>query len=770
MVISKTAISHNHDVEQRCRRIEGANPPVRPPLALGIAASLHDVDPLERRPSQYLEEMRFALEELLESVDEAQGSHAAFMTGSNVSKAPVDWIAVAEGIASPKAIVNSQGARERISFERTQVCRTTKRTLTKAQRRAISQFDDIDAGEASVTSVLEQIPDNNLRIMARIEFYRDRSDLVLPPIEENFLNIDKATGSQVVDVARLRSLPSCNKSGNGGRPRALPSGNKSARQVFPRELVVCPQVPCTAREMYQEEVQTSQPQSDYFSTTFPALSHVSSTHTLSPSSSMESLHQRAARLYAQGQIRDRRIQIARDTAREQSTASRHELFDRLQQKSLRKTIAGRDKTLMTWMVLAMATDTMARVWKSFVTLNAAVKETARIEEDALVRRGIQDISDMRLSQGRLGSLTEECTRKLVPNSRRTLHRAISRRWHEDVEIRCRNHAYHHWCYALRVCRFIAILHRKIRLNNYAEIIKDLINSSWRGYRIRASMKCFMLKVRHLQIGMRSCVQLRSHIRNFVMLPMLWQIETTILGKLIGMPQSVLEQELEAHRMFWDLKQRIAEARTISESRNLWRSQSFERHLNANTTAQQESTSMPTPQPSLRKKMAAKKKMTYATEALQGVDNGSSKSQSRSSLSVSEGSGAALRRRKKSIFSTTSLGLSGASGKISHPMMEIIDKHRLSQEVRENLVRHILKENTDRWLIKFREYQEQCKVFVKVWQKWRLAIMALGATNREMWPPPPAIPMYPHELTKVDTKALRSKILIELKMTKAGQLL
>lgn len=263
------------------------------------------------------------------------------------------------------------------------------------------------------------------------------------------------------------------------------------------------------------------------------------------------------------------------------------------------------------------------------------------------------------------------------------------------------------------------------MNTCAEMIKDSVHTGWRGYRIRASMKDYLQKMKKLQSGMRNCIALRKHIREHILLPMVWEAETIILGEVVGMPHSVMEHELDVHRRAWDPKLRFIEARQMSHARYNW----------ANKTGN-----------TGRRKSDASD-MPSAATAFPGA---------------------------KKLCSRTSRGrnssLEKGPNRIAHPMMGLINQYRLSKDLRREVVEATLRENLDRWFLKYREYKEEGIRFQKNWANWRLEVQALGLANRSMWPPCPIFPIFPYELVKVDPKVLQARVKAALKRTAAGQLL
>merc|ERR1712203_251111 len=103
-------------------------------------------------------------------------------------------------------------------------------------------------------------------------------------------------------------------------------------------------------------------------------------------------------------------------------------------------------------------------------------------------------------------------------------------------------------------------------NALAEVIKNFIDATWRGYQVRASMKAFLHQVKVVQKAFRTSFKLRRFIRTYIYLPAVWEAETAILGGVVGIPKQALRLELEHHRTCWDLKARCREAQKMSDKR------------------------------------------------------------------------------------------------------------------------------------------------------------------------------------------------------------
>lgn len=641
--------------------------------------------------------------------------------------------------------------------------------LSKAQQTAMKRFIDIDEGRADRNSVFRQIPNNSHRVMAKVEFYRERSDLVLPRIEDQFMKEDVQSGSPIVDICRLNMLESDRNSSKGSviasarGPRKRPMtqnwqrGCQTARAFYPSSsssshlpvaeygkssaLVECGLAPISERRHYLLTADLGKGEANSMMGA-STLSHVSSKLTLSPSASLESLQRRAEYFAELGQIRDLHIEHVRDTAREQAKTWRHTVLDEIEKKASRKDVANRHRTLFTWVMLAMGTRAMVRNWQSFLTVYRQMKEAAEKEETSLVREGSRRIrffdEDAHLA-GIVDHLPIHCRKVVV--------RAVTKSWSREVSRKCSQHAFRNWCHVLRLVRFCVILLRRVRLNHYAEMIKHCIEACWRGYRIRASMKIYLQQVKLLQNGMRACVKLRRHIRTFIFLPMVWEAETYILGEIIGMPQLALEREIDVHRAIWDPRARMLEAQSLSNRRFNWTSKEFvpgrrtkeriELRKFDIVGGRRKSVKLAKPTPNLPPK---------GNESLQS------------------------NRRRVALQDIQKAGLSAMQNRTPHPMMKLIDKYRLPHDLRESVGKALLRESTERWYIKYQDYGHDLIAFRKTWHRWRLDVAALGPSNRHLWPPVPLFPAYPCELMKVDQQTLRAKVTLYLKQTQAGQLL
>lgn len=289
------------------------------------------------------------------------------------------------------------------------------------------------------------------------------------------------------------------------------------------------------------------------------------------------------------------------------------------------------------------------------------------------------------------------------------------------------------------------------MNAHVELVKDAINTHWRGYKIRSALKGFIEKMKTLQKSMRFCVRLRRYIRDQIAMPMLWEIETEILGPVVGVPQQALEYELERHRFRWDPKQKFIEARRMTDLGHRWHALPFKADVPRHAGKVRMSTVSPAFDHGTLK-------ATVVPSGVAGRRPGglrTGKATARQSVQPAEKALDHARMKDKH------------DKHVSHPAMGLIEKYRLGKERKENLMTYALRENSDRFYHKYLEYKDQCKAIGRVWHMWVKDCRRIGPESRECWPPPPNIPLYPYELLKFDMKELRLQVLRELKKTAAG---
>eukprot|EP00913_Durusdinium_trenchii_P017820 g16745.t1 len=75
----------------------------------------------------------------------------------------------------------------------------------RTQRLALRQFEEIDAGRLDPQSVFSRISGADKRVKVKLHYFRDRSDLVLPVIEDRYIMHDPKRDCFLVDLSLLQS-------------------------------------------------------------------------------------------------------------------------------------------------------------------------------------------------------------------------------------------------------------------------------------------------------------------------------------------------------------------------------------------------------------------------------------------------------------------------------------------------------------------------------------------------------------------------------------
>lgn len=303
------------------------------------------------------------------------------------------------------------------------------------------------------------------------------------------------------------------------------------------------------------------------------------------------------------------------------------------------------------------------------------------------------------------------------------------------------------------------------MRNLADFIKSFMLVSWRSSRRRSSETIetsFMRRMHFLQCHIRLCTQRRRHIRDYVLMPYLWEVETTILGAGIGMQADEINAEVEHHRNIWDLKQRLREARQLSEL-----DPTLDSFLQQVLQPSSTSNNNKCIRPSGRNSICTLDSLddTRDPNKSQGVDA------ELPILASKQNDGCTSIPKLSARPDIGPFGnmLSKAGRiRVSDTNMEVIDSYRLDLEARQDFVRSMLRRKVECWWRQYKEYQEACEKFKERIQIHRFQTGARCAISAEMQSLIPRLP--PNELTKVDVKVLTGEVAAKLKATPAGRLL
>ncbi|CAE7878819.1 ANKRD50 [Symbiodinium sp. KB8] len=595
---------------------------------------------------------------------------------------------------------------------------------SRSQRMAQKRFYDIDVGKLDAQSVFERVAGAPDRVNTKLCFFRDRPDLVLPIIEEEFIVRDEKRDCEVLDLPRLRGAQSARTPRK--KVQAVPS-SASLKTVLSEDDAVYD----SAEEKCWQDSSQGQ---GYLPVAEPrTLQHVVSMASVntrpSEHSSLETGEQRSLRIVRAARIRDERIQIAQKAVRSNELQWRlHHLKcfrDKEQRKEL-QLLASRQQTLLECMAVAIAAQRLLkamqlardrRLWYRQSESKAPLATTTKSKAHWLRAKKI--VSSSLTEKDGQGDLQE------IFNSRAKRSKA----------------AWERWDHLLRIMKFLAKLKYRSNLTRSACAIKQFIEGAWRGMRFRARVGAYLYNVRALQRAMRAAIKFRVQVRSFIYLPTLWEVETQLLGEklMAHLPKGYTKQRIQTHRQTWDLEGRIRLLQEAAKERRI---------------------------PGLGRKgyMVEKRKTTNKTATPRATRLGRRRN---AQLRPSE------RPERMVVFSELgeAIPTTSAERKQQQALMianNVLDHYRLDIETRNDIVKTLFIQSLHRWKENYRAYLVECKRLNKVWQQWRLEVQALGPQRKEHWPKPPPSSQPPSEMYNVDTRKLRGMIIAALAQSQLGR--
>lgn len=678
-----------------------------------------------------------------------------------------------------------------------------------AQQHAENKFQDIDQGLANREDVFMAIPSAARRIRSRADYFRTRENLILPPIEESFMM--QENGATIVNIAKLRSCARHHlvvENAPSLPDEPSPLGEQSPRT--PRQAGAEPKAEGGVGEQAAAAAVVASTELAVVPQLFSAQPSI---RTLSPSASMESLTQRLERLAFRAQVRDQRIQHVRDAGRQQTLNQRLVFLDHLESKQARREVNDRLRVILPWMVLATVMEWSSRVVSSFAATYSAARGDERfalvVHPLAHWRTSLREYSGGDSVAGLRHGLAA-----LPTKTWQLLAEALRRKNKAEVLALRRDIAWKAWRRLLLLTRFLAMVLRLRRLNHQAEIVKDFIEASYRGYSIRSSVKIYIYKVLFVQQVLRNALRLRRHIRTYIIRPAVWEVETLILAPVCGIPESATRQAIDQHHKDLDPRSRLQEVRVLSQA---FRGDSISLARQAALAGtskkmflQQPGGTASTGKLSIADRPRNSGTSSAPTRAVATVARTANSSASKRFNAVARSKGVS---RSKSFHSGATVDgkqihhgnhelrrATGAVlpciaeqkvqscvlprldrfGRASPPhralasqvpgTVDVLDKYRLPAEARSEVERQILRENVELWLTRFQEYKAGLKRFGQEWRRWRLETASLGPKRRDEWPTFPHIPYYPSQLAKVDHAAAHVMVHELLRHTEVGKAL
>jgi len=631
--------------------------------------------------------------------------------------------------------------------------------LSRAQLRAREQFQNVDQGRMKRQEVFETIPSSVRRLETKVDFFRKRSELVLPPIEDRFMSREPLTGSAVVDVFKLNIRSPASGSPGPSKARLLPDA---------------------LRDSVAEQ---ENPMRRMDSTCSPQIVHDPSCQTLvlTSSASMESLQQRAQRLQEVALHREEHAQEVRRLERLRLNAKRYALLEEHERRHNWKEYANRHRLLITWMVVAISASTLKDMAQGLREALAPVRQSLfEIASTARKTTGLQEeLWDTAVSP----SIR---TFYLLGRTKMLLMSSVQRKCRQELAVVRKEVILKSWYALLRALLFLIRLSRKFRMNRAVEVAKPFIQASWRGYEIRRAVKVYFQQITFLQRGLRYCMRYRASICRFIYLPTFWDLETQVLSTMTSTPPKVLEKELQQHRTNWDYNRCLREVRRLGEMRMDY---SLSRRRKSRLKYSAEANKKPQRQATHRRQAAAFQS-AHQNQSLRagaaipfasgggGVGGGGAGNASGTTPGGEGGGGAGALLTHVNPFGKCFAGLTHGSPEAivtlerrrTNPLFIVMDKLRIKEKRRKQIVESLYADAVARWWQAYLEYKRKLAEFKEKSRQWRLEACAYGVAHRAEWPEMQVPPEFPQEILKIDTVRLKKIISNELLKMDAAQLL
>eukprot|EP00929_Paragymnodinium_shiwhaense_P081095 TRINITY_DN42363_c0_g1_i1.p1 TRINITY_DN42363_c0_g1~~TRINITY_DN42363_c0_g1_i1.p1 ORF type:complete len:695 (-),score=116.96 TRINITY_DN42363_c0_g1_i1:86-2170(-) len=363
------------------------------------------------------------------------------------------------------------------------------KVYTRAQRRAIERFDEIDAHRAKREEVFEDIGDSHRRHEIRLEFFRDRHELVLPEIEAGFLSKD----GQCVDVKRLQRKCFVDRRANAPAVATSAAPEITVQPVSPDGLAPGGEGLTTAPSgALQVAVGTS-------------------AQSLSTVFSVESLAQRQHRLADQRQLRNERLENVRSEGRRRALQKRCEMLEDVQRKATRQELAVKLRAVCVYLAVAAAAEVAHRMvqgWRGSLILFALTGHGSFIRSNLSVQASETDRLRL-VAEGPLRRFNE-----------------MSAIWQQEAERQDkRDRVYKKLGHTLRCVLFVVRVKKKSVIHRCADTVRHFIEAAVRGHEARIAVRRYMTSIRKMQRLTLGWIQYRRFLHKKVYLPAIWEMET-----------------------------------------------------------------------------------------------------------------------------------------------------------------------------------------------------------------------------------------------------
>jgi len=252
------------------------------------------------------------------------------------------------------------------------------------------------------------------------------------------------------------------------------------------------------------------------------------------------------------------------------------------------------------------------------------------------------------------------------------------------------------------------------------------------------------RIKFLQRMFRHAYDLNHIVRQHVLLPQVWAMESLVIGEAAGIPEERIRSEIDA----WLAQNEVEKWKQKAIAVGVARERTMQLHIyGAREEPVAEMTNM----------------SSQVTTAVDGRRPSVASSHSATSTERGQRGRPApgmIRMRKKYVEASMNHGSSTNTGEhIVAPeqpasLLKHMDSHRLSREQRDHVSQLIWRENADRWFQQYKSYKISMGLAWVHQAKWKLECEAIGLENQFLWPDPPEFPKYPEEIMKVHAATLK----------------
>lgn len=337
------------------------------------------------------------------------------------------------------------------------------------------------------------------------------------------------------------------------------------------------------------------------------------------------------------------------------------------------------------------------------------------------------------------------------------NKAIRMLLDQDASVR-KGRMWMKWRHVLFMLQCVHAFARPLRKHGAMEKIKSFIDASWRGARLRLCMKKFLRNTRIIQSVTRLSLRVHNMAREKVIAPQLEYQETLLIGENAGFDKAAVRTFATA----------TLEAKSVDEWRQeLNRVGNIKMCFSLTKQAGQLSGDAARQAQAIHHQARAAKRRPSGMHATRGTVV----STVRRSLVVPAVRGNPLQNARESMITREVVeNVMELEALSAQSIARCLSTYRLSSEQHSQVAREILRVNVESWWQSYKAYKLQLPLMKAQWATWRQKAVHLGKDLEHQWPPQPATPPYPQELTKLHPSVAKHYLMQHLRENPQSMLL